>query len=106
MAATVSEELAQVEGILWLNCDYYSWLLLAVVIAGAMKLVGVLLITAMLIIPAAAARPFSQGPNKWQAIATVLSMFDCGARINLFLYEFDAPGRAEYCFDVRVHVFD
>ncbi|MAA71906.1 MAG: hypothetical protein CL679_09290, partial [Bermanella sp.] len=56
LAASVSEELAQVEGYQVARLRLLFMVLLAVVIAGAMKLVGVLLITALLIIPAAAAR--------------------------------------------------
>lgn len=90
LAATVSEELAQVEGYPVAKLRLLFMVLLAVVIAGAMKLVGVLLITAMLIIPAAAARPFSQGPKQMAAIATVLSMFAVALGL-IGSYEFDTP---------------
>lgn len=45
---------------------------LAVVVAVAIKVVGVILIAAMLIIPAAAARPFSQTPEAMAVIAAVI----------------------------------
>lgn len=45
---------------------------LAVVVAVAIKVVGVLLIAAMLIIPAAAARPFSRTPEAMALIAAVI----------------------------------
>ena len=44
-------------------------LLMAATIAIAMKIVGVLLITAMLIIPAATARRFSSGPEQMALLA-------------------------------------
>ena len=44
-------------------------LLMAAVIAISMKIVGVLLITAMLIIPAAAARRFASGPEQMALLA-------------------------------------
>ena len=47
-------------------------LALALVIAVAIKVVGVLLIAALLIIPAAAARPFAATPERMALIATGL----------------------------------
>ena len=47
-------------------------LLVALVIAVAMKLVGVLLITALLIIPAAAAQRFSRSPEQMALFATLI----------------------------------
>ena len=46
-------------------------LLIAVVIATAMKIVGVLLITALLIIPAATARRFARTPEQMAVLAVV-----------------------------------
>ncbi|MEZ5789831.1 MAG: metal ABC transporter permease [Nitratireductor sp.] len=62
-AATVSSELAEAEGMKPARSNLVFMLLMAVVIAISMKLVGVLLITAMLIIPAATARRFAKGPE-------------------------------------------
>ena len=62
-AATVSSELAEAEGMNPARSNLVFMLLMAVVIAISMKLVGVLLITAMLIIPAATARRFAKGPE-------------------------------------------
>ncbi|MCE3253932.1 MAG: znuB [Cellvibrio sp.] len=56
LAITVHEELAQVEGVAVTRVRTSLMLLMALVIAIAMKVVGVLLITALLIIPAAASR--------------------------------------------------
>lgn len=90
LAASVSEELAQVEGYQVAKLRLLFMVLLAVVIAGAMKLVGVLLITALLIIPAAAARPFSQGPVHMAALATIISMMAVAMGLGLSYY-FDTP---------------
>ncbi|MEY8248622.1 MAG: zinc ABC transporter permease subunit ZnuB [Bermanella sp.] len=90
LAASVSEELAQVEGYPVAKLRLLFMVLLAVVIASAMKLVGVLLITAMLIIPAAAARPFSQGPKQMAILATVISMLAVALGLGLS-YQFDTP---------------
>ena len=62
-AATVNRELAEAEGMNPERANIIFMLLMAAVIAIAMKVVGVLLITAMLIIPVAAARRFASGPE-------------------------------------------
>jgi zinc transport system permease protein len=62
-AATVSPELAEAEGLAPGRVEPVFMLLMAVVIAISMKVVGVLLITALLIIPAAAARRAVAGPE-------------------------------------------
>ena len=90
LATTVSEELAQVEGYPVARLRLLFMVLLAVVIASAMKLVGVLLITALLIIPAAAARPFSQGPKQMAILATLISMVAVAMGLGLS-YQFDTP---------------
>ncbi|MHC3940605.1 High-affinity zinc uptake system membrane protein ZnuB [Paenochrobactrum sp. BZR 201-1] len=72
LASTVNEDLARAEG---MNPDLSQtvfMILLAVVIAIAMKIVGILLITAMLIIPAATARRFATTPEKMAIIASVV----------------------------------
>ncbi|WP_421854043.1 metal ABC transporter permease [Oricola sp.] len=62
-AATVNPELARAEGMNPERANIVFMLLLALVVAIAMKIVGVLLITALLIIPAATARRFFPGPE-------------------------------------------
>lgn len=73
-AATVSTELAQAEGLNPQRANLIFMLLMAVVIAISMKIVGVLLITALLIIPAAAARRFATGPEQMAALAAVVGI--------------------------------
>ncbi|EAT11259.1 zinc ABC transporter permease subunit ZnuB [Bermanella marisrubri] len=90
LAASVSEELAEVEGYNVARLRLMFMVLLAIVIAGAMKLVGVLLITALLIIPAAAARPFSRHPQQMAFIATILSMISVALGLGLS-YQWDTP---------------
>lgn len=63
LAASVDEDLARVEGVDTGRVRLAFVLLLALVVALAMKIVGVLLVTALLVIPAAAARRFAQGPE-------------------------------------------
>lgn len=70
-AATVNRELAEAEGMYPDRANVVFMLLMAVVIAIALKIVGVLLITAMLIVPAAAARRFVRGPEHMAVLAAV-----------------------------------
>jgi zinc transport system permease protein len=72
LAITVHEELAQVEGISVARVRTALMLLMALVIAIAMKIVGVLLITALLIIPAAASRRLTQTPETMAICASLL----------------------------------
>jgi len=68
---TVHEDLARVEGVAADATKLAFVLLLALVVAIAMKIVGVLLITALLIIPAAAARNFARSPEQMAALAAL-----------------------------------
>ena len=68
-AVTVSPEIAQAEGIDADRHNLVFMLLMASVIAIAMKIVGVLLITALLIIPAATARRLSATPEQMAFIS-------------------------------------
>ncbi len=70
-AATVNSELAHAEGLDPRRHTVVFMLLMATVIAISMKIVGVLLITALLIIPATAARRFSTGPEQMAILAGV-----------------------------------
>lgn len=76
LAATVHEELARVEGVPVFPVRLAFMLLIAIVIAVAMKVVGILLITSLLIIPAAAARRFARSP---EGMAVLASAFGCAA---------------------------
>lgn len=72
LSATVHEELAFVEGVPVARVNLVFMLLLAVVVALAMKVVGILLVTSLIIIPAAAARPLSRTPEEMAVLAMVL----------------------------------
>ncbi len=64
LALTLQEELARAEGVRVVPVQLAFMLSLAVTIAIAMKVVGILLIVSLLIIPAAAARPFARTPEQ------------------------------------------
>jgi len=70
-AATVNHDLAMAEGMNPLQVNLIFMLLLAGVIAISMKIVGVLLITALLIIPAATARRFASTPEQMAVMAAL-----------------------------------
>lgn len=72
LAITINEELAQVEGVNVQTTRLVLMLLIAIVIAVAMKIVGVLLITSLLIIPSAAARRLSSTPEQMAILASVI----------------------------------
>ncbi len=69
LAMTVHEELAQVEGVRVGLVRAVFVVLVALVIAVAMKVVGILLITSLLIIPAATARRFARTPEQMALLA-------------------------------------
>ena len=73
-AGTVHQELAEAEGMNPERANVIFMLLMAAVIAISMKIVGVLLITAMLIIPAATARRFASGPEQMALLAALIGV--------------------------------
>jgi zinc transport system permease protein len=72
LASTVNAELAEAEGLKPERARLCFMLLMALVIAIAMKIVGIMLITSLLIIPAATARRFSSTPEVMAVIASVI----------------------------------
>ena len=71
-AATVNYEIAVAEGLNPDRANFFFMVLMAAVIAISMKIVGVLLITALLIIPAATARRFSSTPEMMALVASII----------------------------------
>lgn len=90
LAITVHEELAQVEGlpVTWIRLALM--LLVAIVIAVAMKIVGVLLITSLLIIPAATAQRHARSPEQMACGASLLGMAAVCLGLTLSWYQ-DTP---------------
>lgn len=75
LRTTIDRELAHVEGVATQKIEMLFILLLALIVAIAVKLVGVLLISALLIIPAATARFFSNTPEKMAFLSCLFGMF-------------------------------
>ncbi len=74
LAMSVHAELAQVEGVPVKKVRMALTVIMALVIAVAMKIVGVLLITSLLIIPAAAAQRFSSTPEQMAVKASLFGI--------------------------------
>lgn len=72
LATTLHEDLAQVEGVKTVPVQLAFMGLMALTIALAMQIVGILLVTSLLIIPAAAARAFARTPEQMAIMAAVL----------------------------------
>ncbi len=74
LSLTVHEELARVEGVNVSLISAIYTLLIAILVAIAMKIIGALLITSLLIIPAAAARQFSRSPEAMAVFSVIIGM--------------------------------
>lgn len=72
LAVTVHDEVARAEGVPAVAIRLLFTLLLALVIALSMKIIGILLITSLLIIPAAAARRFARTPEQMAVLASAI----------------------------------
>ncbi len=90
LADTVSFDVARAEGLRPETARFIFMLLVAAVVALTMKVVGVLLITALLIIPGAAARNFSATPEAMAAIAALVGVLGVVAGLHGSLY-LDTP---------------
>lgn len=90
LAATVDEELAAAEGLAPARSRLVFMLMMALVVAIAMKIVGVLLITAMMIIPAATARRFAGTPEAMAVFAALAGALAVGGGLYGSL-AFDTP---------------
>ena len=71
LALTVHEELARAEGARVTLVSIAFMLLIALTVALAMKIVGILLIASLLIIPAAAARRLARTPEQMAVLASL-----------------------------------
>ena len=74
VAVTVHAELAAIEGLNVRRLNQLLIMLIALTIAVSIRIVGVLLITSLLIIPAAASRPLANSPEQMAVAAAVTGM--------------------------------
>lgn len=90
LLSTINRELASVEGVNVELVHFKFMLLISILVALSIKIVGVLLVTSLMIIPAASARNFANTPER---MAIIASIFGCMAVIMgiAFSYFADAP---------------
>lgn len=90
LSITIHEELAQAEGVAVTGVKTLLMLTLALVIALAIKVVGVLLITALMVIPAATARRLAKTPEQMAIIASLAAALS--VCVGLWLaWQWDTP---------------
>jgi zinc transport system permease protein len=91
LALSVHEDLAAAEGTPAERVKLWFVLAMALVVAVAIKIVGVLLTIAFLIMPAAAARPLSETPEQMALFAAIFGALSVA--LGLFLsVSLDTPG--------------
>lgn len=93
LMVSIHEDLARAEGVATGRSKALFVLLLALTIAIAMKIVGILLAIAFLIMPAVAARPLSRTPEQMALVAAGIAMAGVVGGVALSL-ALDAPGGA------------
>jgi len=90
VSATVHEEMAHVEGVPVQKVRVAYMVMLAVVVAVAMKVVGILLVTSLLIIPAASVRAISRSPEQMAIMAIMAAALSVACGLGLS-YQLDTP---------------
>ncbi|WWO97817.1 MAG: zinc ABC transporter permease subunit ZnuB [Candidatus Dasytiphilus stammeri] len=90
LSVTINSELAQVDGVPIQKIKILLILLVTFTIGVAMKYVGALLITSMLIIPAATAQRFSFSPEQMVILAVIINMLDVTIGMLISAY-YDTP---------------
>jgi len=90
VAATVNADLARAEGVAVDRLTIAFMLLVAAVVALAMKVVGVLLVTSLIVIPAVTARRFARSPEAMALLAPAFGVFAVAAGLTLSVL-FDTP---------------
>ena len=90
LSITVQAELAEIEGVNVKRMCLLLIILTELIISVALKIVGVLLITSLLIIPPATARKFAETPEKMSFIAIITGVLVVIAGL-VWAFELDTP---------------
>ncbi|MBN7120370.1 zinc ABC transporter permease [Erwinia billingiae] len=90
LSMTISQELAQVDGVNIQRTKMVLMLVTALTIGVAMKFVGALIITSLLIIPAATARRFARSPEQMAGIAILVGILAVTAGLTFSAW-YDTP---------------
>lgn len=87
---TIHEDLARAEGVNTFRTQLILMFLMTIVVAFSVRIVGILLITSMLIIPAATARQLAKTPESMAIIASLLGVL--AVLLGIFgSMQFDTP---------------
>ena len=81
VAVSVSREIAQAEGVEVRRIQFLMYIMIALLVAVMMKVMGVLLIAAMLVIPTTSARLFSRSPEQMVYISGLYGLGALGGGI-------------------------
>ncbi|MBF0630602.1 MAG: metal ABC transporter permease [Magnetococcales bacterium] len=87
---TVHEDMARAEGVAVDRIHLVFMFLIAMVIAMTMKIIGILLVTSMLIIPAATARNLVRSPEAMALMGSVIGMLSVSLGL-LVSFHWDTP---------------
>lgn len=91
LLATLHPDLAAAEGVPVARCRFIFMLLLTLVVAAGVHFMGVLMVSALLVIPPAVARCFSRSPGAMFAGAVLVSLLAVAAGIfGAFAYDLPA----------------
>jgi zinc transport system permease protein len=82
VAVSVSREIAQAEGVEVRRIQFLMYIMIALLVAVMMKVMGVLLIAAMLVIPTTSARLFSRSPEQMVYISGLYGLGALGGGIS------------------------
>ena len=104
LIATLNEELAQSAGINPRQERLVLTLALALVVAVAMKVVGALLIGALLIVPAAAARSFARSPEAMAMVAVAIGTASAIGGVMLSFWADVPTGPSIVCIALAIYV--
>ncbi|MCP4492312.1 MAG: metal ABC transporter permease [Gammaproteobacteria bacterium] len=88
VAISVSREIAQAEGIEVRKLQFLMYLMIALLVAVMMKVMGVLLIAAVLVIPTSSARLISQSPEQMVLLSALFGAASLGGGM-LSSFQFD-----------------
>ena len=102
LISTLNEELAYSNGINPIREKFFLTISLAITVAVSIKVVGLLLISALLIIPAAASRTFSRTPEEMVIITAIIGVISAISGLQ-FSYLFNTPpGPSIVCVSLAV----
>lgn len=87
---TIHEDLARAEGVNALRCQCILLATMTVTVAVSLQVVGILLMTSLLIIPAAASRQFARSPEAMAAGGAIIGICAVGSGL-LASLQWDTP---------------